>query len=282
MAVELQGDPIDAPAHPHLRRCSRPRAHCLRCLSGSAFAQSPVIGCQDAAELAILPVPVAPWKGAAARHFAADKPIEGELSLIAPDGSVANKSRERRGGRPISGSPRSPHPLRERGARLVRDNAPAECTSFTREIAVRGDEPPKPTQTAGSVWPLRGNWNRATENLYSAWIEKLFDSPLDDLPSWKALHEVLRDKSRNMLFNYLGLGEDEMKQVFKPDCADMPYFLRAISPSRWACRSVIEMHARPRLARRNVRNGSTSEPRTAAPAAPENRKRAARRRSQVR
>jgi len=197
--------------------------------AGSAFAQSPVIGCQDAAELAILPVPVAPWKGAPLRViFAADKPIEGELSLIAPDGSVANKSRERRGGPPYFWIAEVATPVAGTWrARLVRDNAPAECTSFTREIAVRGDEPPKPTQTAGSVWPLRGNWNRATENLYSAWIEKLFDSPLDDLPSWKALHEVLRDKSRNMLFNYLGLGEDEMKQVFKPDCADMPYFLRA-------------------------------------------------------
>ncbi len=30
-----------------------------------------------------------------------------------------------------------------------------------------------------------------------------------------------------MLFNYLGLGEDDTKLVLKPDCADMPYFLRA-------------------------------------------------------
>jgi hypothetical protein len=30
-----------------------------------------------------------------------------------------------------------------------------------------------------------------------------------------------------MLFNHLGLGEDEMKMVLRPDCADLPYFLRA-------------------------------------------------------
>ena len=46
-------------------------------------------------------------------------------------------------------------------------------------------------------------------------------------PSWPALHEVLRDRSRNMLFNHLGLGEDQMGMVIKPDCADLPYFLRA-------------------------------------------------------
>jgi hypothetical protein len=38
---------------------------------------------------------------------------------------------------------------------------------------------------------------------------------------------VLRDRSRNMLFDYLGLGEDETGLAMRPDCADMPYFLRA-------------------------------------------------------
>ena len=52
--------------------------------------------CEDAAELAVLPSPIAPWKGAPLRVvFAVEKPLEGELSLIAPDGSVAAKSRER-------------------------------------------------------------------------------------------------------------------------------------------------------------------------------------------
>jgi hypothetical protein len=63
--------------------------------------------------------------------------------------------------------------------------------------------------------------------LFSAWIEKLFDDPLDATPSWPALHVVLRDRSRNFLFNHLGLGEDAMKMILRPDCADLPYFLRA-------------------------------------------------------
>ena len=57
--------------------------------------------CKDAAELAVLPSPIAPWKGAPLRIvFAAEMPIEGELSLIAPDGRVAAQSRERHGGPP--------------------------------------------------------------------------------------------------------------------------------------------------------------------------------------
>ncbi len=74
---------------------------------------------------------------------------------------------------------------------------------------------------------MRNTWNRETENLYSAWIEKLFDAPLDATLSWKALHEVLRDRSRNILFNHLGLREDSMGMIVRPDCADLPYFLRA-------------------------------------------------------
>src|SRR5471032_439004 len=162
---------------------------------GSAQA-SPGI-CEDAAELAVLPSPVAPWKGAPLRvTFVAEKPLEGELSLIAPDGSVAAKSRERHGGPPYFwfAEVNSPAAGTWR-VTLARDRAPAECSTITRDIAVRADQPPRPAETPGSIWPLRNTWNRATENLFSAWIEKLFDDPLDAAPSWAALHEVLRDRS---------------------------------------------------------------------------------------
>jgi hypothetical protein len=192
-------------------------------------AQGSAVTCDDAAELAVLPSPVAPWKGAPLRVvFAAEKQLEGELLLIAPDGSVAAKSRERHGGPPYFWFAEVKSPAAGTWqAKLARDRAPAACSTIMREIAVRGDEPPPPRATAGSVWPLRKTWNRETENLFSAWIEKLFDDPLDAAPSWPALHEVLRDRSRNFLFNHLGLGEDEMGLIIRPDCADLPYFLRA-------------------------------------------------------
>src|SRR6266852_2669376 len=197
--------------------------------ASDARAQGPSGTCEDAAELAVLPSPVAPWKGAPLRViFAAEKPLEGELSLIAPDGKVAAKSRERLGGPPYFWFVEVASPAAGTWhAQLARDRAPAECSTITREIAVSGREPPRPTATQGSIWPVRNAWNRATENLYSVWIEKLFDAPLDAAPSWKALHEVLRDRSRNVLFNHLGLGEDQMGLVIRPDCADLPYFLRA-------------------------------------------------------
>ncbi len=185
--------------------------------------------CEDAAGISLLSSPIAPWKGAPLRVvFAAEKPLEGELSLIAPDGAVAATSRERHGGPPYFWFAEVASPAAGTWhAKLARDGAPAECSAITREIAVQRQEPPRPGAAGKSVWPVRETWTRATENLYSAWIEKLFDAPLDAAPSWPALHEVLRDKSRNVLFNHLGLREDEKGLIIRPDCADLPYFLRA-------------------------------------------------------
>jgi hypothetical protein len=194
-----------------------------------SHAQSPASVCEDAAEPAVLASPIAPWTGAPLRViFAAERPFDGELSLIAPDGSVAAKSRDRDGGPPYFWFAEVASPVAGTWrATLTRDSSASGCGTFTHEFAVEDHEPPRPHATEGSVWPLRNSWNRATENLYSAWIEKLFDAPLDATLSWRALHEVLRDRSRNVLFNSLDLGEDEMGMTLRPDCADLPYFLRA-------------------------------------------------------
>ena len=194
------------------------------CTTGAMRAQGVGGACADAAELAVLPSPIVPWKGAPLRVvFAAEKAADGELSLIAPDGSSAAKSQGRHGGPPYFWFAEAASPA----AGTWRATLTRGCGAVSREITVRADAPPRPGATGGSVWPVRNAWSRATEDLFSAWIEKLFDDPLDATPSWPALHEVLRDRSRNLLFNHLGLGEDEMGIVIRPDCADLPYFLRA-------------------------------------------------------
>ena len=179
--------------------------------------------------LAVLASPMAPWKGAPLRVVVTtETALEGELSLIAPNGKVAATSRDRHGGPPYSWFAEVPAP--EAGnwhAKLTRQGATGGCAEVTREIAVRRTASPASGQSRSSVWPLRGTWNRASENLYSAWIEKLFDAPIEEQLSWPALHEVLRDPARNFLFNHLSLREDQQKLVIRPDCADLPYFLRA-------------------------------------------------------
>jgi hypothetical protein len=77
---------------------------------------------------------------------------------------------------------------------------------------------------------MRGGWDRASEALYSVWIEHLFDAPPETSLGFPSLEPVLRDPARNLLHDYLGLGEDEPGPKAlraTPDCADLPYFLRA-------------------------------------------------------
>ncbi len=77
---------------------------------------------------------------------------------------------------------------------------------------------------------MRAAWSEAYENFYSAWIEKLFDAPLAEQPAWPALQVVLQDRERNFLHDDRGEGEDDggpRAPLIRPDCADLPYFLRA-------------------------------------------------------
>ena len=69
-------------------------------------------------------------------------------------------------------------------------------------------------------------WNEMYEAYYSAWIEHLFDGPVDENVSFPSLEPVLRDPERNFLHNSLGLQEDKGLPA-RPDCADFPYFLRS-------------------------------------------------------
>ena len=190
-----------------------------------AHAQSsaPAADCADA-DLVFLPAPIAPWKGAPLRVVAvSEKPFAGTLSLIAPNGSVAASSPDRQGGPPYFWYAEVASPAAGTWRAAI-DRRGASCS---HAIVVSATEPPRPQPADGSLWPIRAAWDRTTENLFSVWIEKLFDAPVEDEPSWTALHFVLRDRSRNFLFNYLGLNEDQMNMVIRPDCADLPYFLRA-------------------------------------------------------
>ena len=69
-------------------------------------------------------------------------------------------------------------------------------------------------------------WNETYEAFYSAWIEQMFDGPVDENVSFPSLEPVLRDPERNFLYNSLGLNEDKALPA-TPDCADFPYFLRS-------------------------------------------------------
>jgi hypothetical protein len=184
--------------------------------------------CAEAADITVLPSPIGPWKGAPLRvMLVTEKPVDGALSLVAPDGSVAATSAERHGGEPYFWFAEVNAPGAGTWHATLTPDASVGCGPVTRDIAVAANKPAPPPTSSASIWQVRNSWNSTTEALYSAWIEKLFDGPPDQDLSWKVWHEVLQDKSRNFLFNYLGRNEDNGSAGLRPDCADFAYFLRA-------------------------------------------------------
>lgn len=155
-------------------------------------------------------VPGAPVRVLAA--FAEDPERDSRLILRGPSGPIGARAMRRGGGPPywlaaeFAAAP--PGPL----AVVLREGRTETALSPDRFLDV----------SAG--------WSRAAESLYAAWIEALF-ADADERSSWPALHEVTRDRDRNILHGHLGLGEDEpvgpSALVLTPDCADNPFFLRA-------------------------------------------------------
>lgn len=94
----------------------------------------------------------------------------------------------------------------------TRRGQPVACTEVRvgGGAAVRGD----------------ADWDLATSALFAVWIERLFDAPPEQSLSFDSLAPVLRNPERNFFYGYLGGGEDERLPA-DPDCADLPYFLRA-------------------------------------------------------
>ena len=221
--------------------CSRPRDVApapLPAASAEVDAAAPPVTnappppqCDETAKVTLFTSPRHPWKGAPLRVVAiSDKPIEAELRAW-DDGSneTSVDTKERRGGPPYSWVLELPSP---RAASWHFDLVQTTCAmgkgGTSDVVTVAASPRPRADSAKEKLWTSEHAWNRGYENMYSAWIEALFDAPDAEQPSWPALHEVLRDPKRNFLHDHLGLGEDSAKApVVRPDCADLPYFLRA-------------------------------------------------------
>ncbi|MCB9756028.1 MAG: hypothetical protein H6713_39405 [Myxococcales bacterium] len=104
-----------------------------------------------------------------------------------------------------------------------REGTGLACASFTVGDARASSRAPR-----GAVWPIEREWSAAEEALYSAWIREMFRAPSGRELSYARLDQVTSDPDRNLLHGALGLGEDEPGVLgLRPDCADLPYFLRA-------------------------------------------------------
>ena len=177
------------------------------------------VGRDTAGVAAIFMSPEAPVVGGPLRAVAvSDRPLDGGLALVAPGGEQLGRTPEPHGG--------PPYWWEVEATTHVAGTHRACFGEACVEVSVGGA--PRTRPAGAGVWPVTREWTHATEALYSAWVEKLFDDPLDTEPSWRALHELTRQPQRNFLHDHLQLGEDGERGLrLEPDCADLPYFLRA-------------------------------------------------------
>lgn len=187
--------------------------------------------CRSGSGIGILISPQHPIKGEPLRVMVvSEEPLSGATLLgKGPAGALPLKA-VHRGGPPYWWFAQVDSPATGRHrfvlARL-QDSSALAC----RRTRVLSRSPAAAPQVDKGWWPLRRRWSRIMENLYSAWVERLFDASPTERPSWTPLHKVIRDPTRNTLYNHLGTREDGPKGrkavVVKPDCADLPFFLRA-------------------------------------------------------
>jgi hypothetical protein len=176
--------------------------------------------------------PREPQPGSALRILAvSESSRDAELKIAAPGGAVV-PAIVHRGGPPFS--------LEGDIEKAVAGNYRVEVLQAGKVVGChnihvasgRGAKTPAPAKTESKgIWTAHLAWDRSTENLYSVFVERLFDAPPDKSVDFRPLHQALRDPTRNFLYGHLGLREDDPTNKSAipatPDCADLPYFLRA-------------------------------------------------------
>ncbi|HEY8098722.1 MAG TPA: hypothetical protein VIE65_21860 [Methylobacter sp.] len=187
---------------------------CLLAWASISVALAEDFSCEESGETHIWISPLNPKADEQVKIMAVstDGPVS-ELALIDSQGRRMPLQSHRRGGPPWSliatlesGNEGSYRVAANRDGKLT------ACRPFT--IGGSGiQEKPK-------------TWGLATEAFYSAWIEELFAAPPEENLSFPSLGPVLSNTERNFLHNHLGLNEDKGLPL-TPDCADLPYTLRA-------------------------------------------------------
>ena len=205
--------------------------------AAAGFAGPAEVVCPDpaAAPVRLFVSPARPVAGKPLRLTAVSETEQPfvEFEMLGPDGRETHRPEnwnESWGGPPWAWSVIVPSPAAGTRRVLVRSTDAARPLACGRvEILAR---PPRRVRAPKTgVWEITRAWNREMENLYAAWVERLFLTDPGAKAGWRPLHQVLRDPKRNLLYGYLGLDEDNAEGpepvVAAPDCGDTPFFLRA-------------------------------------------------------
>jgi cell wall-associated NlpC family hydrolase len=190
-------------------------------------AAGPVVtppACHDSRETAVWVTPMVPNDRQPLRVIvASSRPLDPvEVKLVDPAGGVTRPAVRRLGGPPFGYWVEVPPPAVGSWTAVVGDGDRVEAC---RRIKVKPG-PVRLRARAGPAWTPQRAWREDTANLFALFVEQLFDYPLEDDRTWPSLQALLAVRDKNLLHDYLGRGEEERLRL-RPDCADLPHFLRA-------------------------------------------------------
>lgn len=191
----------------------------------AALPEGPSEACGDSPEAAIFSAPYYAHTQDLTTLVFASEHGQGALVMTAfsPSGRRIQVKTARDAGPPMSLVGQA---LLDEEGRWQIEVSDGDARVACRSVQVRSSSRERATGGGEAVWSARNAWDRRFENLYQIFIRELVRYPLDGDHVWQNMHDLLRVRERNILWNYLGKGEDEALSL-QPDCADFPYMTRA-------------------------------------------------------
>jgi len=192
----------------------------------TAPAALPEGRCTDSKRISLFRSPLRPDNSRPLRVIVTSEPDPGAASLVlfAPDGTRWEPEQHRLDGPPFGRWVEVLEPIAGRWTAILADGD--DVRACERIGVAARPSGPEIREVPGPAWEVGAEWGRPMENLYSAFIEQLFLEPADDDMTWPRLQALIADPERNLLYDYRAPGEDA-ELGLEPDCADLPYFLRA-------------------------------------------------------
>jgi len=204
-------------------------AACVALTQGRAQADDHA--CRESTDTRIWWSPFAPTAGGPLRILVVSEDVhEGEIHITLPGRGAEKIPTAKRGGPPFSFAAELPAATAGNlRVELLKNGETVACRRIS--VTVKGQKTASVRPDSPGAWKATQEWSRNTENFFSAWIERMFDAPVEASLGFPSLAPVLHDPARNFLWGYLGLREDDPKNRdiprAVPDCADLPYYLRA-------------------------------------------------------
>ncbi len=195
-------------------------------LRPSAPVSLPEGRCGDTRRTAIFKSPHRPSASQPLRVIVTSESDPGLASLVlfAPDGSRVTPEQHVLDGPPHGRWVEVAEPEAGRWTAVFADGD--QVRACERIGVAKHPAPQTPRAAPGPAWDASRQWGLDTENLYAAFVEQLFREPTGDDITWPQLQAVIGERERNLLYDHRVPGEDERLDL-EPDCADLPYFLRA-------------------------------------------------------